>query len=292
MHKKHRNIRKLLLILVVITVAIAATVIIVARPDLQLRIIDTIARGIFEIRMTECHLREDELVSLSPEDIKENSEIIFNDSLLLVNAEYLLSDNYIPEIVEYKNTGVLMNTCITDAYARLSHDISQYVGDRLFVRSSYRTKEEQAALHQSEGELALMPGASEHQTGLALDVYVSRYAGYGFIKSKAGLYVNLYAHKYGFIIRYPRGKSNITGMVFEPWHIRYVGLPHSEIMYTNEWCLEEYITRLEIGKFYAVNEYIISRQKGENLLIPSSLTDLVISPDNSGAYIITGKKVR
>ena len=291
MHKKHRNIRKLLLILVVITVAIAATVIIVARPDLQLRIIDTIARGIFEIRMTECHLREDELVSLSPEDIKENSEIIFNDSLLLVNAEYLLSDNYIPEIVEYKNTGVLMNTCITDAYARLSHDISQYVGDRSLCAAVIEQRMSILLFINPRGS-SLVPEASEHQTGLALDVYVSRYAGYGFIKSKAGLYVNLYAHKYGFIIRYPRGKSNITGMVFEPWHIRYVGLPHSEIMYTNEWCLEEYITRLEIGKFYAVNEYIISRQKGENLLIPSSLTDLVISPDNSGAYIITGKKVR
>lgn len=95
--------------------------------------------------------------------------------------------------------------------------------------------------------------------------------------------------KYGFIIRYPLFKKHITGIRFEPWHIRYVGLPHSEIIYKERLTLEEYIESLEVGRYYRFKNYYISRQQGEKLLIPSNLTDVVVSPDNTGFYIITGR---
>ena len=55
------------------------------------------------------------------------------------------------------------------------------------------------------------------------------------------------------IIRYPEGKEDVTGIGFEPWHIRYVGIPHAKIMYRNNWTLEEYYENLEVGDFYALH---------------------------------------
>lgn len=163
-----------------------------------------------------------------------------------------------------------------------------HVGDNLFVMSHYRNEQEQKYLYEEDNNTAALPGASEHQTGLALDVYVKGYAGSGFLKSEAGQYVNKNSWKYGFIIRYPLFKKHITGIRFEPWHIRFVGLPHSEIIYKEGLTLEEYISSLGVGNFYKYKNYYISRQEGDKLLIPYHLKEVMLSPDNTGCYIITG----
>lgn len=96
--------------------------------------------------------------------------------------------------------------------------------------------------------------------------------------------------KYGFIIRYPSFGKDETGVKFEPWHIRYVGEPHAKIIYNNHLTLEEYIHSLENGVWYEVDNYLISRQEvNENGMIslPDNYSNLVISPDNTGSYIIT-----
>ena len=94
---------------------------------------------------------------------------------------------------------------------------------------------------------------------------------------------------FGFIIRYPAGKENITGFNYEPWHIRYVGMPHSKIITEGGITLEEYIDSLEIDNWYSYNNYLISRQNPDNLKIPSTYknNDIKVSPDNTGYYIIT-----
>lgn len=84
------------------------------------------------------------------------------------------------------------------------------------------------------------PGASEHHTGLAFDVTVP---GQQFSNTKQSIWLAQYCWEYGFIIRYPIDKTNITGISYEPWHIRYVGVEHSIRMRNEGLCLEEYIQK-------------------------------------------------
>ena len=219
---------------------------------------------------------------------KGETDIVYNSTLCLINNRYPIRDELPFKLVDYKDTGVLMDESIVESYAELSADVKKHVGDNLFVMSHYRNEQEQKYLYEEDNNTAALPGASEHQTGLALDVYVKGYAGSGFLKSEAGQYVNKNSWKYGFIIRYPLFKKHITGIRFEPWHIRFVGLPHSEIIYKEGLTLEEYISSLGVGNFYKYKNYYISRQEGDKLLIPYHLKEVMLSPDNTGCYIITG----
>ena len=84
------------------------------------------------------------------------------------------------------------------------------------------------------------PGASEHHTGLAFDVTVP---GEQFSNTRQSIWLAQHCWEYGFIIRYPIDKVNITGISYEPWHIRYVGVEHSIRMRDENLCLEEYIEK-------------------------------------------------
>lgn len=223
----------------------------------------------------------------------DDPRVSFDQSLILVNTEYMLKDDFVPQIKEYKQTGVYMSECMIESYAAMSAHISDRFGKKLYVSSDLRTKEEQEELYAADPNTATLPGASEHQTGLALDVYVAYYAGDGFVKSDVGRYVNSNSWKYGFIIRYPSYAEDVTGIRYEPWHIRYVGHPHADVIYNNHTTLEEYILSLEIGQWYEIDGYLVCRQEmGENgnLEIPESFDEMVISPDNTGCYIITVRK--
>ena len=223
-------------------------------------------------------------------EIFADKRVSFDQSLMLVNTEHMLDDDFVPDALEYKDTTVYMSRCMLDEYAALSAAVSERMGKKLYVSSDLRSAEEQAALYAADPLTATIPGASEHQTGLALDVYVAYYSGDGFIKSPSGRFVNSNAHEYGFIIRYPSYGEDITGIRYEPWHIRYVGHPHSDIIYRNHITLEEYIESLEIGEWYEINGFLVSRQRiGENITLPESFESCVISPDNTGCYIITVK---
>ena len=85
------------------------------------------------------------------------------------------------------------------------------------------------------------PGASEHHTGLAFDVAISGEASFG--ATKQSVWLAQHCWEYGFILRYPSDKTAITGISYEPWHIRYVGTEHSIIMRNENLCLEEYIDK-------------------------------------------------
>ena len=81
-----------------------------------------------------------------------------------------------------------------------------------------------------------MAGTSEHQTGLAIDISCSSIQGMlsdKFADTKEGKWVSDNCYKYGFIIRYPKNKSNVTGYGYEPWHIRYVGKELAKYLYDN-----------------------------------------------------------
>ena len=87
-----------------------------------------------------------------------------------------------------------------------------------------------------------IPGASEHEIGLALDIVSDKYSGLneGFGASDAGIWLEKQCKEYGFVIRYPLGKESITGIEFEPWHFRYVGKKAAKVMKEQNLCLEEF----------------------------------------------------
>ena len=174
------------------------------------------------------------------ESMQENERFQFNQSLMLINTEHMLSDDFVAETAEYKDTGVDMNACMTVAYGALSDAVKASTGDKLYVSSSIRDKKHQQELYEEDPETATVPGASEHETGLCLDVYVAYYAGDGFLKSEAGQFVNSYCDEYGFIIRYPSYGEKETGIRFEPWHIRYIGEEKAKLVAESGLCLEEY----------------------------------------------------
>lgn len=219
----------------------------------------------------------------------ENGAVL-NDSLMLINSEHPLSEDYRPVLIDLNGNEVFANPYAAKAYDEIKKAIKKEFGNSLYIMSSYRTPEEQSAAIESEGEYAAGANESEHLTGLALDVYVKYHAGMGFLDSEEGKFVNSYCQNYGFIIRYPYYGESVTGIPFEPWHIRYVGQPHAKIITENRITFEEYIDSFVPETHYIYEEYYISRQSGKrSFSIPKGITDIVISPDNTGYYIITGK---
>lgn len=225
------------------------------------------------------------------DELERDSRVTFDQSLMLINRSYLLSDDFVPAVSEYSDTDVYMNDCMLEAYASLSSAVMNNSGKKLYVSSDFRSADEQDDLYRDDPFTATLPGASEHQSGLALDVYVAHHAGDGFIKSHAGRFVNSNSWKYGFIIRYPCYAEDVTGIRYEPWHIRYVGHPHADVIYNNHTTLEEYVFALNVGQWYEIAGYFVCRQQLNDgkLLLPAEFTDCVISPDNTGYYIITLK---
>lgn len=216
-----------------------------------------------------------------------------NQSLMLINTEFMLDEGFRADTGEYKDTGVYMNQCMIESFSRLSEAVTENAKDRLYVTSTVRSEKEQQELYNEDPDTATLPGASEHQVGLAADVYVKNFAGETFLESEAGQFVNTHCQEYGFIIRYPHYGAKDTGIRFEPWHIRYVGLPHSNIIYNNKLTLEEYIFSLEEDAFYRTDNYIITRQKPKNgsITLPLNCKNYVISQDNTGCYIITAESL-
>ncbi len=214
-----------------------------------------------------------------------------DQSLMLINTEHLLPEGFSADVSEYRETGVWFNNCMHEAYGALSDDVKDKFGEKLFVSSAYRTEEEQKKQIEEEGDTAQAVGASEHQAGLAADVYIMNFAGEGFIKSDVGKWINSDCWQYGFIIRYPKGKTRVTGIEFEPWHLRYVGSPHAEYIMQNGLCYEEYIDSLETGVLYKIStadgDYAVIRYYGDPPKIPEKYEDVTTSPDNTGAKIAT-----
>lgn len=181
---------------------------------------------------------------------------IYQGNLLLVNKDYALHPEGITsDIISLAEHGEL-----TAGYALLDNSIqlsktvalqfSRMIeaagGDgvsQFLISSGYRDKDKQKQLYEEKGaDYALPPGHSEHNLGLSLDIGSSQME---MSRAPEGRWLEANAWDYGFILRYPKDKSDITGIQYEPWHFRYVGLPHSIIMRDKNYTLEEYLDFLK-----------------------------------------------
>lgn len=185
--------------------------------------------------------------------------------------------------------------------------------------SGYRPLEEQQciwdnSLRENGSEFTrkyvAFPGHSEHQTGLAIDLGL-RQENIDFIRPDfpyTGICQTFRekAAKYGFILRYPAGKENVTGIGHEPWHFRYVGAPHAEIMEKAELTLEEYIEFIK-QFLYGHNPYLVQNTFQEiriSYLAAAQAADeklsmefskgipLTVSGNNIDGFIVTEWKVK
>ena len=95
------------------------------------------------------------------------------------------------------------------------------------------------------------PGHSEHNTGLAADIVTPDHQmlDTAFEQTPAFAWLSQHAAEYGFILRYPRDKTAITGIIYEPWHYRYVGVDNAAAILQSGGCLEEYLAKLTISDF-------------------------------------------
>lgn len=183
--------------------------------------------------------------------------------LALVNREYLISEEYEPDDlikpnVSHTSSAILMREEAAHALEALFAAAREEAGITLYAASGYRSYSTQELIYQrkikstgSEAKAQLLvapPGASEHQLGLAMDLKADKNSGLSsaFAKTRAGQWVAENAHRFGFIIRYKEEWSDITGYSYEPWHIRYVGVEHAQIIYEMDIPLEEYIEALRL----------------------------------------------
>ena len=159
-------------------------------------------------------------------------------NLILVNKYYKLDNNYIPNNLitidtKYGYAQQLQKEAY-EAFVKMA-DAASKEGLGLYIRSPYRSYNTQLGLYQSyvnqNGQTeadtySARAGYSEHQTGLAIDVMskANVVADLGtFESTNEFTWIKEHCHEYGFILRYPKGKENITGYMYEPWHYRYVG---------------------------------------------------------------------
>lgn len=174
---------------------------------------------------------------------------------VIVNKYNMLDEKFIPDnLTELDNCSGKGEYLALDAkkYYDLLCDASKKAGLNLSVTSSYRDYANQKSTYdyylKEYGEnyakkYVALPGYSEHQTGLALDV--KSLNSNIFINSKEYKWMVENSYKYGFILRYPKGKENITGYNSEAWHFRFVGLDEAKYIYENNITYEEYRAMLK-----------------------------------------------
>lgn len=178
---------------------------------------------------------------------------LLNSNLILVNKYNYLTEDYIPEnleeiSIEYARSGMQLVSEAKETFETLSQEAKKD-GMTIIAMSSYRSYDYQVNLYnnyvKSDGKDAAdtysaRPGFSEHQTGLAVDIYNKELPYTSFEETKEFEWMQKNAYKYGFILRFPKDKVNITGYQYEAWHYRYVGKKAAKYIHDHNITLEEY----------------------------------------------------
>lgn len=184
-------------------------------------------------------------------------------SLQLVNSTHAMEEDYVPELVEIEN-GYQVDERIADALNEMLAACRKE-GLNPWICSAYRSVKRQQTIYNNSvkkykkqgyseakakaktEESIAVPGTSEHGLGLAVDIVSKKYQILDKKQetTKEAKWLKENCYKYGFIVRYPEGKEKITGIIYEPWHYRYVGVEAAEEIMKNGLCLEEYLEQTD-----------------------------------------------
>ena len=186
----------------------------------------------------------------TPEPYADKPDIdITSWEYLLVNSKNNIGE-YVPELTNLGNNQSFDTRAVE--YLQAFMDAARAEGLSVYLSSSYRSYAEQNWLYERKvsqyGDPAVAativapPGTSEHQSGLCADITDIYYATKDRSLENTKLFKWMYAHchEFGFILRYPDGKQDITGIIYEPWHFRYVGIEAATYIMENELTLEEF----------------------------------------------------
>lgn len=174
------------------------------------------------------------------EDISDENVFKIVDGIIVANKKYSVPEDYEPGLIPEAE----------QSFSIMKSDMER---DNMYLEivSGFRSFEEQKAIYDNDlaekgkeyvDNYSAVPGHSEHQLGLAIDVTNDGSASVNidFADTKEAEWISKNAHKYGFIIRYPRGKKQVTGYEYEPWHLRYLGPDLAKKIYDSGLTLEEY----------------------------------------------------
>ena len=166
--------------------------------------------------------------------------------------EDLVTLSEVPTVLENPEVNQMRNAAY-EALKELFKAAQDEEGYELYARSGYRSYNTQTSLYSSYVEsygkeaadkYSAKPGQSEHQTGLSIDITCEALnfrLDDTFGETKEGKWVAENAHRFGYIIRYPKDKEDITGYMYEPWHIRYLGTELAGKVFESGLTLEEYL---------------------------------------------------
>ncbi len=177
--------------------------------------------------------------------------------LVLVNKNNPLPEDYVPDnLARISGSKYFMQADAATAVEELMTGARNDGIKGLFIASAYRSYESQSKLFDAKvlkyrkyygadaeekaSMIVARPGTSEHQTGLAVDITTGDLV-QSFGKTPAGKWLADNAHKYGFVIRYPENTTSITGIEYEPWHLRYVGIEAAAEIYASGLVLEQFL---------------------------------------------------
>lgn len=173
--------------------------------------------------------------------------------LILVNKDHPLKEELMPSLLvetkakAFSDEKFLVYKEVEDNLIKMFSD-AYGLGLKLCISSAYRTHVEQEEVFKELPDRAAIPGTSEHETGLAVDIICEDMTKeeeeenpFVFETTKEFEWLRNNCYKYGFILRYPKGMEEITGIPYEPWHYRYVGIDDAPIIANGVKVLEKYI---------------------------------------------------
>lgn len=196
-------------------------------------------------------VKENENVKISKTSkgntIKNYYGITYIDDVIVVNKTYSLPSNFAPNNLVTINGYIKVVDYVKNSFNELKSDASS-IGLNIYASSGYRSYSDQKYIYNNYVKMdgqekadtySARAGYSEHQTGLAIDVNTIDMT---FDNTEESIWLKENCYRYGFIIRYPKNKDSITGYMYEPWHIRYVGKELAKKLYNDgQWItLEEY----------------------------------------------------
>ena len=224
-----------------------------------------------ELRYKENQVAQEEIVfeeeTTVVEEVEEIEEEYVLDTLILVNKSHPLPEEF---EVELKTMYDNVNRAAVEAYGPLNDMLAagRALGLNFEICSSYRDVKLQQRLFDEDVEVLMQqgltyedayaevaretmpPGHSEHSTGLAFDIVALSYQmlDAGQEQTQETQWLHEHCAEYGFILRYPKGKEEITKINYESWHYRYVGVEAATYIMENGLCLEEYLVQKTLSE--------------------------------------------